>query len=77
MIPSIDPPVIETLFEFCVAIVPNPRVVLAADASASSTSDLPNEVNVASAAVPEPVKYGSLSAADVSPAMAASSASYA
>jgi hypothetical protein len=53
-----------------------PSVVCAALASASSTKERPNEVNVANDAVPEPVKYGNLSAALVSPAIAASSTSY-
>jgi hypothetical protein len=66
-----------TLFAACVAIVPRPRVVLAAAASASSISVLPKEVRVVTSAVPAPVKYGSLSAAQVRPASAANSASYA
>jgi hypothetical protein len=36
VIPEIEPPVIVTLLEFCVAIVPRPRVVRCAAASASS-----------------------------------------
>ena len=44
----IDPPVILTLFAFCVAIVPRPSVVLPAAASASSINDLPNVVSVVS-----------------------------
>ena len=52
-----------------------PRVVLAVAALASSISERPKDVRVASAAVPKPVKYGTVSAADVSPAIAVSSAS--
>ena len=59
----------------CVARVPSPSVVLCAAASTPATSDRPCNVNVASAAVPDPVKYGSLSAALTSPAIAPSSAS--
>ena len=70
-----DPPVIETLLAFWIAIVPSPNVVLPAEASTSSTKLLPKEVNVASAAVPEPVKYGSVSVADVNPANAVRSPS--
>ena len=70
-----DPPVMETAFAFWIAIVPSPNVVLPAEASASSTKLLPKEVNVARAAVPEPVKYGSVSAADVNPANAVRSPS--
>lgn len=55
----------------------SPSVVCAAEESASSISDRPNDVRVVSAAVPEPVKYGSESAADVSPAIAPNSTSYA
>jgi len=39
--PVTAPPVIETLFAFWVAIVPNPKVVLCAEASASSNNALP------------------------------------
>ena len=56
-------------------MVPRPKVVLAALASASSTSERPKVVKVARDAVPEPVKYGSLSAAEVRPAIAVRSAS--
>ena len=49
------------------AIDPRPNVFLAEVASASSMRVLPKEDNVVVDAVPEPVKYGSLSAADVSP----------
>ena len=41
--PSIAPPSMFTLSLACVEIVPSPNVVLAADASASSIMDLPNE----------------------------------
>jgi hypothetical protein len=51
-----EPPVIETLLEACVAIDPSPRVVRDAAASTSSTNDLPNEEKSARAAVPEPEK---------------------
>ena len=40
--PSIAPPSMFTESLACVAIVPKPRVVRAADASASSIMDLPN-----------------------------------
>ena len=40
--PSIAPPSMLTELAACVAIVPKPRVVRAADASASSIMDLPN-----------------------------------
>ena len=52
-------------------------MVRCAVASASSTSARPAAEKSARAAVPDPVKYGTLLAADVSPAIAASSASYA
>ena len=51
----IEPPVIITLFEFCVAIVPKPSVVRAVAASASSNSDLANAVIVDIAAAAAPV----------------------
>ena len=55
--------------------IANPRVVLCADALASSTNARPAAVKVATAAVPLPVKYGNLSAALVNPAIALNSAS--
>lgn len=61
----------------CVASVHRPSVVLAAAASTSSASERPKDVKSASAAVPDHVKYGNLSAALTSHAIAASSASYA
>ena len=51
------------------------QVAEQAAAEASSTSALPAAVKSAKAAVPLPVKYGTLSAALVSPAIAASSSS--
>lgn len=59
----------------CVAALPSPSVVLCALASASSTRLRPAAVKVASEAVPDPVKYGTRSAAEVRPAMAVSSLS--
>ena len=52
-----------------------PRVVRIAAASASSSSARAAAVTVISAAAPDPVKYGALSAAEVSAAMAVSSES--
>ena len=55
-----------------VANVPNPKVVLAAEASASSINDLPYELNVVVVAAEVELKYGSLSAAWVSAAKSSS-----
>lgn len=55
----------------------SPNVERAALASASSMRLRPNDDNVVVAAVPEPVKYGMVSAELVTPAKAESSASYA
>ena len=57
------------------AAVPSPRVVLCAAAFASSRSALPAAVKSYVAAVPEPVNCIPLSAAEVNPAIAVSSAS--
>ena len=59
-----------------VAAVPNPNVDLCADASASSSNALPAEVkSYVPALIPDPVNCIPLSAADVNPANACSSAS--
>ena len=58
-----------------VAAVPNPNVDLCADASASSSNALPAEVKSYVPALPDPVNCIPLSAADVNPANACSSAS--
>ena len=62
---------------FVTAAVPRPNVVLCAEASASSNSALPAAVKSYVAAVPDPVNCIPLSAAEVNPATAANSASYA
>ena len=63
------------MFAFWVAIVPSPKVVLCAEASASSNNALPAVVKSYVAAVPDPVNWIPLSAAEVSPAIASKSAS--
>jgi hypothetical protein len=50
--------------------VSTPKVVLAVAASASSRRSLIKELKVVTAAVPDPVKYGSAFAAEVNPAIA-------
>ncbi len=57
------------------AAVPSPRVVRCAAASASSSSALPAAVRSYVAALPEPLNWIPLSAADVRPASACSSVS--
>ena len=57
--------------------IATPMVVRWAAASASSNNALPADVRSYVEAVPEPVNWIPLSAADVKPAMAANSASYA
>ena len=63
------------MFAFWVDIVPNPNVVLWVDASASSSNALPAVVKSNTAAVPDPVNWIPLSAAEVNPAIALRSAS--
>ena len=58
----IVPPVIATLLAACVAMVPSPSVALRSSVGVVCQSP-PPAVKVASAAVPEPVKYGRRSAA--------------
>jgi len=65
------------LLASCVDIVPSPNVVLCADASASSNNALPAVVKSYVPAVADPVNCIPLSAAEVNPAKAESSASYA
>ena len=59
-----------------VAALPNPNVVLWSAAFASSNNAFPAVVKSNVAAVPEPVNWIPLSAAEVKPAIAAKSASY-
>ena len=73
--PVIVPPVTDTLLDAWVAIVPSPRVVRCAAASASSTSARPAAEKSVSAHVPAPVAYGTLLAADVRAAIAVRSES--
>ena len=55
----------------------SPKVERAVKASESSIKERPNVVRVVVLAVPAPVKYGRASTAEVNPAMAVRSASYA
>ena len=75
LLPSISGTLLPLVLVFFVAAVPSPSVVRWALAWASSTRLRPAVVNVASAAVPEPVKYGTRSAALFRPAIAVSSLS--
>ena len=55
VIPSMDPPVIDTEEEFCVLMLPNPKVVRAPEAFASSTRLRPKLVNEVVSKVSAPV----------------------
>ena len=65
------------LYDWTSVPMASPKVVLAVALLASSIKERVKEVRDAVVAVPEPVKYGRRSAAEVNPAIAANSASYA
>lgn len=73
--PTVEEAVARMPVKAGVSPVPTPSVVRIAPTEVSSSMERADEVRSVTAAVPLPVKYGSLSAALVNPASAASSAS--